>query len=283
MVAGAIDLALPIDPTATLVVTRPMPEARRLVDILEARGRKVVALPVLAIEAVDDDASLLATMARIDDYRLVTFVSPNAIRRALAHRASPWPTSTAIGVMGPGSVETLHDFGIAGPGRTIVVPASKEGGERFDSEALFDALDDALGLTHGFAGRVLILRGNGGRGWLADRLRALGIAVDEVEAYRRTRPVADTDASRALLRLVAARDPAVFIVTSSEGVANLPPIVEQALAGAIDGGATAARAWLFDQLVLAPHRRIVEKARQAGFSRVSLCAPGDRGILAAIE
>jgi uroporphyrinogen III methyltransferase/synthase len=267
---------------STLFVTRPAQDAAPLIDALRARGHTVVALPVLAIEAVDDPSRLIGTMARIDEHRLAVFVSPNAIRQALAHRDGPWPRGTTIGVMGPGSVETLKGFGIGAPHHRVVSPAAGAAaghgkGDRFDSEALFAALDLEIGLSRGFEGRALILKGNGGRAWFADRLRALGIAVDEVEAYRRVRPDADAVATHALKRLVDAREPATFILTSSEGVANLVDIVGHALAG------DAARTWLLGSRILAPHRRIAEKARDTGFSDVSVCAPGDRGILAAIE
>ena len=269
-----------VDRAATLIVTRPAQDAGTLIEALRDHGRSVVALPVLAIEPAEDPTLLASTLAHIADYRLVVFVSPNAIRQSLAQRDAPWPVETVIGVMGPGSVDALAQLGIAAPARRVVSPADGVGqGERFDSEALFAALDATLGMTRGFDGRVLILRGNGGRAWLADRLRALDIAVDEVAAYRRVRPTADAEATRALQELFTSRAPAVFIVTSSEGIANLVTIVEEALAG----DARAVRSWLFASRILAPHRRIVEKARETGFSAVSLCAPGDRGIVAAIE
>lgn len=268
------------DPAATLIVTRPAQDAGSLIDALRARGRPVVALPVLAIEPIDDPSLLASTLAQVDAYRLVVFVSPNAIRHALAMRDAPWPVGTAIGVMGPGSVEALALRGIGPPTHRVISPTDGPGhGERFDSEALFDALDATIGIARGFDGRALILRGNGGRAWFADRLRGLGIAVDEVAAYRRTRPVADAAATSALRTLYATRAPVVFIVTSSEGIENLVAIVEAAVAG----DATEVRSWLSASRILAPHERIAEKARAAGFSVVSLCAPGDRGILAAIE
>ncbi len=276
-----------IDPRPTLIVTRPAQDARALIAALRARGRDVVALPVIAIEAAADPSTLATTMAHVEDYRLVVFVSPNAIRQALAQRVDEWPIAVPIGVMGPGSVETLKALGIAGPTHRVIDPRVSTrpdaAGDRFDSEALFAALDDALGLSRDFEGRVLILRGNGGRAWFAERLRSLGIAVDEVAAYRRVRPDADADAAERLRRLFAARDRPVFIVTSSEGIANLLAIVERALAD--DGSAPLAdvRSWLLGCRLLAPHRRIAEKAHETGFSEVSVCAPGDAGILAAIE
>lgn len=277
-----------VDPAATLIVTRPEPEAGRLVDALIARGRRAWALPVLAIEEAADIAAVHRAVAHIEHYALVVFVSPNAIRRALASRDAPWPEHVTIGVMGPGSVETLAALGIAAPDLRVIAPQSaptaERDGDRFDSEALFAALDVTLGLSDAFAGRVLIVRGNGGRAWFGDRLRSLGIAVDEIEAYRRVRPVANAAQVAALRGAFDEGQRPAFIVTSSEGVGHLVAIVEDALRDeATDGPAgDAVRAWLFACTVVAPHRRIAARAREAGFRRVATTAAGDQGILAGL-
>ncbi len=273
-----------VDPAATLIVTRPEPEASRLVDALGARGRRAWALPVLAIEDSEDVAAVGKALATVDAYRVVVFVSPNAIRRALALREAPWPTDVTIGVMGPGSVDTLAGLGIAAPAHRVIAPrkasTADRDSDRFDSEALFDALDATLGLTRNFAGRVLIVRGNGGRAWFGDRLRGLGIAVDEVEAYRRVRPVADAGQRESLRRAFADAVPPAFIVTSSEGVGHLVAIVEEVLADI--AAPVAIRAWLSACTVVAPHRRIAANAREAGFRRVVATGAGDQGILAGL-
>lgn len=256
----------------TIVVTRPADDATRLVDALRGRGRDVLAMPVIGIAPVDDPARLVRAMTRVDDYRLVTFVSPNAIRHALAHRSAPWPSGAAIGVMGLGSVDALRTHGIAAPAVPVFAPA------RFDSEALHDLLVDEIGLGRGFDGRVLIVRGDGGNPWFADRLRADGIAVDEVESYRRFRPTVTPEAGANIRRHQADGAPMVFVMTSSEGVGHLVSMVT----GTLPAG-DEARAWLLANPVVASHPRIAEKARQAGFTAVSVCAPGDAGIVAAIE
>ena len=269
----------------TVVVTRPAGDAAALVAALHARGHDVVAMPVIAIEAAADPAALDAAMAALERYAIVVFVSPNAIRRALAARAGPWPDDVTIGVMGPGSVDALRTLGIASPAHRVVSPrvAAVPAEQRYDSEALFDALDATGGLARGFSGRVLIVRGNGGRAWLAERLRGLGIAVDEVEAYRRVRPAADATARAALVSLAAAGNAATLVVTSSEGVAHLVAIVDEALVRDSGMDTATVRRWLYANPVVAPHARIADRARAAGFTDVTLCAPGDRGIVAAIE
>ncbi|MCM2209792.1 uroporphyrinogen-III synthase, partial [Klebsiella quasipneumoniae] len=70
--------------------------------------------------------------------------------------------------------------------------------------------------------QVLIIRGNGGRDWLGDRLREAGATVEAVEVYSRTLPEPTTmqwQAVRDSLRPGA--PPYAWLLTSSEAVRNL--------------------------------------------------------------
>ena len=60
------------------------------------------------IRAGEAGGVLDLVLARLADYRLAIFVSPNAVRAALARRTGDWPATTAIGVMGPGSAHALE-------------------------------------------------------------------------------------------------------------------------------------------------------------------------------
>ena len=268
----------------TIVVTRPAAQAGTLMALLEARGFRTLAFPLIAIEPVADAAALRDAMRHLDRYRLVVFVSPNAISYALAHRAAPWPAALTIGVMGPGSVAALATAGIAPPAHRIVSPDadSKLAAPRYDSESLFDALVRILPPEMWRGGRALLVRGNGGRAWLAERLRAAGMGVDEIESYRRSRPQPSAtvrDAMRALIDADTGGETSVtFIVTSSEGLANLAELIVE-----IQADAAAARAWLTRCPLLVPHPRIAEKARGMGFSTISVSGAGDARIAAALE
>ncbi len=283
-----------MEPTATtrlpFFVTRPREDALRLVERLRAAGHDAIVFPVLGIEPPADPAAVEAAMRDLEDHRLVVFVSPNAIRHALAGRERSWPSTVAIAVLGPGSVAILAEHGIDVRTATLVSPAESaptDTGEdapagRFDSEALLprllDALDDADPRP------VLIVKGDGGRPWLRDRLQERGFEVRAVQAYRRVRPTPDAEGARRLRDLFAAHAGAVFVVTSSEGVSHLVAMVEDVLAG--DGSTTGrdeARRWLFAQRVVTPHARIVDVARRLGFMRIDLSAPGDDGIEATIK
>ena len=87
--------------------------------------------------------------------------------------------------------------------------------DRQDSEALYGRLD-----VPSLQGReVLIVRGNGGREWLADQLREAGASVRTVEAYRRSVPAPDAAAWLALRAVLSRRH--AWTLTSSEAVRNL--------------------------------------------------------------
>lgn len=256
-----------------VLITRPRAQADALAERVRASGHEPLIYPALAIAPVADAAPLDAALARLASYQLVIFVSPNAIEHALARLRAPWPAAVAIGVMGPGSIAALGAHGIVAPQYTIHAPGiGADGAARFDSEALFERLAPA-GLR---GARVLIIKGNGGRPWLATHLAAAGAIVDLVESYRRDKPRGDAAVEAQLRLLIASGAPAAVVVTSSEGLAHLCTLLD-ALGGA------AAMAWLRACPWLVPHARIAENATAAGMAQVLLTGPGDENISRTLE
>lgn len=253
-------------------VTRPLAQAAPLAAAVRAAGFEPALCPLLAIAPVADPAPLDAALAALESYQLVVFVSPNAIEHALARLARPWPATVAIGVMGPGSRASLQAQGIGAPAVTVHVPQGSGPGARYDSEALFALLDP----TRLAGSRVLIIKGNGGRPWLAGRLAAAGAQVDLVESYRREQPRPDATQAADLSQLVARGERAVWIVTSSEGLGNLVALLA-ASAG------PAGSAWLRSCPLLVPHARIAENATAAGMQHVLLTGPGDENIVRTLK
>ncbi|AEI78182.1 uroporphyrinogen-III synthase/methylase HemXD [Cupriavidus necator N-1] len=278
-------------PSPTVVVTRPAGQSRQLTEALQAAGLDVLSFPLLAIGPAADDAPLRAALARLDTFALVVFVSPNAITYALDALAgvqgasvAQWPAQVPLAVVGPASVAALAERGITPPACRVIAPAGAvangQGADdaapdaealRFDSEALWARLDPAA-----LAGKpVLIIRGNGGRDWLGDRLREAGAQVEAVEAYQRTLPEPSAmqwQAVRDNLRPGAA--PHAWLITSSEAVRNLDALARQHLSPEEDAA-------LRQVQCIAPHARIAEQALALGFPHVLRAAPGDAGLLAA--
>jgi len=120
-----------------------------------------------------------------------------------------------------------------------------------------------------WAGRpAWIVRGNGGRDWLGEQLRAAGADVRVLQSYARAAPSL-APAERALLEAALA-EPArwTWMFSSSEAIDNL-----QALAPSARWDAGRA---------LASHPRIAERARTLGFGSVTTIAPSPAAVAAAL-
>jgi uroporphyrinogen-III synthase len=246
-----------------VIVTRPAAQAGAWVARLRQRGIDALALPLIGIAPAADPAPLHAAWQALRGVALVVFVSPNAAEHFFAARPAglAWPPATRAGATGPGTSAALRAAGLA-PAQ-IDEPAADA--PSFDSEALWARIGGAEWQGR----RVLVVRGEHGRDWLAAELRRHGADVGFVAAYRRLAPVLDAD-GRALLQAARA-EPArhLWLFSSSEAVHHL-----QALAPEADWAAAAA---------VASHPRIAETARGAGFGRVDLVPPDADAIAAFVQ
>ncbi|ACD15489.1 fused uroporphyrinogen-III synthase HemD/membrane protein HemX [Paraburkholderia phytofirmans] len=260
----------------TVVITRPAGQSNELIARLAAAGIATLDFPLIDIAPVIDDAPLRAALASLERYALVVFVSPNAVDHAFAQSDSIWPHALPIGVVGPGSVQALARHGVAAPAYNVISPpsGSDEDTARFDSEGLFAAIDAALGATSLEGKRVLIVRGDGGREWLAERLREAGAEVDTVAAYRRLVPEPSIGAWARVHELLAGV-PHAWLLTSSEGVRNLNELAHDHLTA--DEIAQLKRAAL-----VTPHPRIAQTARALGFDSMTVSGAGDERIARAL-
>jgi uroporphyrinogen-III synthase len=242
-----------------ILVTRPQAQADLLVAELRAGGIDAVALPLIDIAPVADEQPLRRAWAHLDRYTLLMFVSANAVQRFMRLRppSVTWPPQLLAGATGPGTSAALREAGV--PPQLLVEPQ----GEVFDSEALWQQLR-----TRDWQGRrVLVVRSEGGRDWLAEQLRERGATVDFVAAYRRCPPQWDAAAS-ALIEAARTRPlQHLWAISSSQAathLAGLMPLADRHAAAAV-----------------APHPRIVQALRQLGFGQVRL-APADAASLAAV-
>jgi uroporphyrinogen-III synthase len=246
-----------------VVVTRPARQADTWVRDLAAKGLDAVALPLIEIAPAADPAPLQASWRNLPSRKLVFFVSANAVHGFFAARPAdaPWPAATLAAAPGPGTASALRAAGVAAA--CIVEPAADAA--QLDSEALWQRLSARD--WHGE--QVLVVRGDGGREWLAERLAEAGATVDKVAAYRRCVPTL-TPALRARLDAAFA-DPRghVWLFSSAEAIGNL-----RAVAGA---------SWSDGARAVATHPRIAERARQAGFASVVEVAPGLDAVVRCIQ
>lgn len=249
-----------------VVITRPAAQAAPLAERFVALGIPPVVFPLLDIQPLPDPAPLQAALSRLDTYALVAFVSPNAIEAAFAH-IDAWPTQVIAAVVGEGSRQALARHGLSEQNARIAFPLDPE---RTDSETLVDVLD----LVALRGKKALIIRAETGRELLADRLRAAGVEVEQVAAYRRGAPLLDDARRTTLLRLLDEGND--WVITSSEALRILQDWVMQ-VAGA--------SGWqkMTGKRLIVPHERIAETAATLGFAQVTRTASGDEALLAAIQ
>ena len=240
-----------------IVVTRPAQQSGPLAERISAAGGHPILFPVLEIIDTPDLQPLIDVSARLEDYQLAVFISPNAVVRTMSQVLPRriWPARLRVAAIGKGSVRELERFGVTG----VIAPA-----RYFDSEHLLE-----LPELQTVAGqRVVIFRGDGGRELLGDTLAARGARVDYIECYRRTRPDAD---AAPLLQAWAGDALHAVTITSSEGLRNLFAMVGQS-----------GQLRLQQTPVFAPHPRIAAVARDLGCNAVIDTAPGDDGLMDAL-
>jgi uroporphyrinogen-III synthase len=233
-----------------LIITRPIAQAQPWVRALQQQGVPAAALPLMAIAPLADTSPLQRAWAGLSAQALVMFVSANAVQQFFAAqpKASLWPRHTLAASTGPGTTAALVAAGV--PAAQVVAPAADA--PRLDSEALWAQLAGQPWTGR----RVLVVRGEAGRDWLAEQFGGAGAQVAFLAAYQRVQPVLNA-AEQALLSAARAQ-PAEHLwwFTSGEALQHL-----QALVPGADW--SLARAW-------ASHPRIQQAVLSAGFGRALL-------------
>ncbi len=211
--------------------------------MISASGGRPLSFPGMEIAEPENPLPARERLARLCDYQIAIFVSPNAVSRCLAMLGDqPLPESLELAAVGKGTADTLARAGYA----VSIVP---EG--HFESEALLETPE----LTAVQGKRVVIVRGVGGRTLLRDTLVSRGAVVDYAEVYQRRLP--DADPASLLERWSA--DVEVVTVTSQEILENLWQLCGE------QGQAQLAATPL---LVVSERTRM--RARELGFKQVLL-------------
>lgn len=239
-----------------LLLTRPQDECAALAASLAEHGVASASLPLLAIEPLEETPEQRSLLLDLDRYCAVVVVSKPAARLGLERIDRYWPQPPARQdwfAVGAATAAILDDYGLR-------VHHPEDGD---DSEALLalPALARALRVP---GPRALILRGEGGREFLAERLRGQGVAVDYLELYRRVLP--DYPAGELARRV---RDEALngLVVSSGQGLEHLLRV--------------AGEDWprLAGLPLFVPSPRVAELAREAGARHVIDCRGANAAAL----
>ncbi|MDB5995672.1 MAG: uroporphyrinogen-III synthase [Pseudomonas sp.] len=230
-----------------LLLTRPADESAALSAVLAQTGIFSSSLPLLEIAPIPASDTMRQVIQHLDRYCAVIVVSKPAARIALDLVRQHWPQLPRLKwfSVGAATAQILSEQGL-----DVSFPAEGD-----DSEALLELAS----LREAIAGpdpRVLILRGEGGRELLAERLRELGASVEYLELYRRELP---RYLPAALPERIKAERLNGLVVSSGQGFEHL-----HQLAG--DAWAQLAQLPLF-----VPSPRVAELARAAGAQTVVDC------------
>jgi uroporphyrinogen-III synthase len=228
-----------------LLLTRPAEDCAALAETLAAQGVFSSCLPLLEIAPLPVSEKIRRAITQLPSCSAVIVVSKPAARIALdlldgaSALTMPWFS------VGAATAQILLDHGL-----DANFPADGD-----DSEALLQLprLREAISQP---GAQVLILRGEGGRELLAERLRERGASVEYLELYRRDLPAYAPDE---LPRRIAAERLNGLVVSSGQGFEHL-----RQMAG--DAWPTIAPLPLF-----VPSPRVAELARAAGARTVVDC------------
>jgi uroporphyrinogen-III synthase len=241
------------------LVTRPEGQGSRLVDGIQALGGEAQHIPFLQIEPVKDRAALQKIAQGLMAYRACIFISANAVNAAwptlLEAHPNGWPKTVAAATIGPGTARELHARGIT----EVVMPA-----RRFDSEGLL--AEPYFAEAHCRGQVFALIRGEGGRDFLAKTLRARGALVDEVAVYRRDLHPLALEKLQTWVGMDTGTG--TMLISSSESLRRL-----------LEAASAELSLRIRSLSILVPHARIAESAQQLGFTRVAICEGGDEGML----
>lgn len=252
-----------------ILVTRPAGQADGLLQAIRDHGGDAVHTPVMAIEPLheengDDQQCIRQCKQQIlelDGFYAVIFISGNAVAYGLRWIDQYWP-QLPIDVLwfgiGRSTVEKLKTEGI---------PAldTKEHGP-MDSEALLEH-PELQQLLHK---KILIIRGVGGREFLADQLQARGAEVRYLECYRRT--IAN-NSTKSLSQLILERNIDTVCINSGQSLGNFLQML-----------GPEGKVLLSNILVVVPGERVARLAGEAGIARIAQAKnASDDAVLDAIK
>lgn len=242
-----------------VVITRPEAQANSWAQQLEAQGFTTTKLNLLEIVPVSSDEKIRAIKNKVLDfdlYQKAIFVSQNAVEFGMQWLDEYWPQlpiGTDYFAVGATTAKKLSDYDIA----VTDLAVSDNGG--MTSEDLLRS----PGLQQVDGEKIIIFRGCGGRGHMAEELRKRGAWVDYCELYERRLPSHADEQLRTLCNNIEQTQQFLLSVHSGESLENL--------LGLINNYPIQHQEKLRALPLLVPSQRIAMAAQTAGFNN-TICA-----------
>ena len=243
----------------SVLVTRPAGQGDNLCRGLTERGFRAFQQPLLEVCPLPALAPAERQyVVHLDQFQHVVFISGNAVRFGMEEIEALWP-QLPVGVnwyaIGSGTASQLGEHGVVAHTPTA----------QMTSEGLLE-----LPTLQQVAGdKVLIVKGEGGRGTLRAELEDRGAVVNELRCYRRVCP---SLAPGELAQRLAEWQIDLIQVASGESLTNMLSLLSP-------GESTKLR----DIALLLPSQRVAREAEAMGFTNLVVADnAADAAVLEAV-
>lgn len=203
---------------ARVVLTRPAPRQVALSQALEAAGQSVLALPALEIVPLETSGRLPDPC----DFDVAVFVSRTAWQtywQALNAQdpCFKWPVACQLASVGANTAQAIEQDLEGLTNKVEFAVLSPAAGTTQDSESLWETLR----ITLRPGAKVLLVRGEAGRDWLAQTLQSHGFITHIYENYRREPAPWSASAVGLLRQWQASGSMGTWLVTSAQGLSAI--------------------------------------------------------------
>ncbi len=245
----------------SVLVTRPEGQAETLMAAITTAGGQASHLPVMTIVELSHEAQrqqCKQTIMALDEFQHVIFISGNAVHFGMEWVHQYWP-QLPVGIIwhgiGKKTVAQLIEQGV--PCKPYLIEGA------MNSEALLEHAD----LQQLSQQKVLIVRGVGGRDYLAEQLRLRGAEVSYAECYQRELP----DVAESQLKAVIEQNTINTVcLNSGESVSNFYQLMGNHK--------------ILDLTLVVPGNRVADIAKQLGFSSIVVAEnASDQSMLEALQ
>ncbi|MEM6545013.1 MAG: uroporphyrinogen-III synthase [Pseudomonadota bacterium] len=215
---------------------------------LETAGFDVLRLPMLQVQAVEPLTPVSKqSIYDLDLFEHLIFVSANAVHFGLECFADVWPqhpSRQTFWAVGEATAQALAKNGFSAI--------------RPETDMSSEGLLALPGLQRVNGQRILIVKGEGGRGLLATTLEGRGARVSELHAYRRSPMLHD---AQNWINRLGQEAPTLLLLSSGEGVELLSRLLQPR-----------EHTNLADLPVVAPSPRVARLATDLGWRQVKTVA-----------
>lgn len=225
------------------LITRPTHQSQDLAIQTQSLGGNVIHFPTLEICGPKNTKKVIQGIKKLNQYDLIIFISPNAVFKTAEyiHDIWPsWPQNLKTIATGPGTALSLKQHKL---------PCDNHPEKDFSGIGLL-----SLNVLQNIKRKkILIIKGEGGRHYLAKNLKARGAQIENLNVYKRKLPKIDAS------NIPNQETIDIIICTSNSGLRNLVGLLSPHWQDA-----------LFQKQLLVISPRLADNAKKLGFVKPAL-------------